>query len=128
MQIHKNIVFQWNSTGDSIEEVRWGVKAQGNSFKLRLIYTDNIRPNSTRIDVAVENSPYKGRVSFVGDLSTGRAWFKLANVTLGDTKDYSIKIREDAVVLFFLKTELIVTGKNFELFYILCFSRIGVHF
>lgn len=68
----------------------------------------------------IYDTPYKERVSFVGNLSAGKAWFKLTNVTLSDSHDYLAEIREKVASgkANFLTTKLMVTGKFNKLPYI----------
>lgn len=86
----EDIVFQWNST-IGILSVKWGLTNK-NDITMQFIYHDIlIHPT---LGYLVANSAYKGRVSFVGNLTSGHAWFKISNLTASDTNDYGVLIRE----------------------------------
>ncbi|KXJ11358.1 Limbic system-associated membrane protein [Exaiptasia diaphana] len=86
----KDVVFQWNSS-HSILAVRWGLANSGeNKLIQRLIYVDKY--SGPVINSAVSHSPYKGRVSFVGNLTLGYAWFKISNLTTDDTGYYGADV------------------------------------
>ena len=48
---------------------------------------------NAEINPALAND-LKARLSFVGNLMAGHAWFKITNLALSDTKDYGVVIQE----------------------------------
>jgi len=64
------------------------------------------------IITVASNSRYYGRVSFVGNLTAGHAWFKLSNLTIQDSNDYAIEIRGQDHSQELHTTSLIVLGKT----------------
>ena len=109
-KVGKDVVFMWNTT-NRILVANWGLKDPvSNSFKTKFIYTD-ISP-TVAVQPGVANTAYKGRVSFVGNLAAGHAWFKITSLSVSDTNTYGADIREDGDSLVFSSVNLQVTGRQ----------------
>jgi hypothetical protein len=90
--VGEDAVFMWNRTGRSIVEVSWGFLDDG-LIRPQLIHIKsftNVPIFSSALDTTAIR--YKGRVSWVGDLGAGHAWFKITNLTIGDTNQYAARI------------------------------------
>lgn len=104
----------WNTTNDMLV-VTWEVLDEEFNFKASLIVLRALDYKRLRYsdDLNSHASQYKGRVDFVGDVRTGRLWFKLSNLTLNDTGRYAIKLdgvsRRPIRIRYF--TDLIVSGQ-----------------
>lgn len=103
----------WNTTsGNNILSVTWGLLgSDAKTITPQIIYI-SIRTNGPVLFTDNANSAavrYKGRVSWVGDLNAGHAWFKLTNLTLNDTNQYAASIREQGESEGTLKTSIHLT-------------------
>jgi hypothetical protein len=89
--VGEDVVFMWNKTSGSIKSVRWGLLNNGLVDPL-FIYKSSFS-NATLFGSALDTtaSSYKGRVSWVGDLSAGQAWFKITNLIINDTNQYAVE-------------------------------------
>ncbi|XP_031574436.1 uncharacterized protein LOC116308191 [Actinia tenebrosa] len=87
-EVNKDVVFMFTTnTSTNITEAVWGIRdGDTSNFKLVLIAVDRF---SEQIRY---NAGYDGRVSFVGDLSKGQAWFKITNLNINDTNQYTARI------------------------------------
>ncbi|XP_031552746.1 uncharacterized protein LOC116289936 [Actinia tenebrosa] len=82
----EDAVFMFN-TNTSILDVSWGIRDGNTSrFKLVLIAKD------TSSEKLTPNADYAERVSFVGNLTKGQAWFKITNLNIHDTNQYMAEI------------------------------------
>jgi hypothetical protein len=101
----------WNSTnGNRILEARWGLTSNG-LVKPLFMFIDTSSNNpifSSALDGSA--SRYKGRVSWVGNLTAGHAWFKITNLIISDTNEYAASILEQGRDNIY-KTKLTVVGK-----------------
>lgn len=110
----------WNTTnGNGLLSVEWGLLDSSGSIKPQFIYI-SARTNRPVLQPDLDNTAirYKGRVSWVGNLNAGHAWFKITNLTLQDTKTYAAEIRvqgESSSGKY--STNLIVAGLLLRLFY-----------
>lgn len=101
----------WNITNGRIIEVRFGLLQDG-LMKPQLAYMSDGYGPVFGIDSDADVSRYKGRLSFVGDLSKGHAWFKIANLNIQDTNQYVAAIQELGTDTFITSsTALTVKGK-----------------
>lgn len=107
--VGNDAIFQWNSTKE-ILAAEWGFTNSGeNKLAQRFIYIDKF--TGPIVDSGVAQSPYRGRVSFLGNLSRGNAWFKLSNLTFRDTRYYGAKILEKGSLRYnFHSVHLTVLG------------------
>lgn len=108
--VGQDVVFMWNRSRQSIDEVRWGFVKDG-MINPQLIYINrfvNVPILSNALNTSAA-SKYKGRVHYVGDLNAGRAWFKVTNLTIDDSDEYAVSILEGRIFKTF-KMVLVVAG------------------
>ncbi|XP_031564764.1 uncharacterized protein LOC116300126 isoform X3 [Actinia tenebrosa] len=88
-EVGQDVVFMINST--AMSEATWGVRdGDSNDLNPRLYRVFN--PGSAFPDTKINSTSYAGRVSFVGDLTKGQAWFKITNLNINDTNQYNARI------------------------------------
>ncbi|XP_031569747.1 uncharacterized protein LOC116304196 [Actinia tenebrosa] len=84
-EVGQDVVFMINST--AMSEATWGVRDGDTNY---------LNPRLYRVlssfgefpDTKINSTSYAGRVSFVGNLSKGHAWFKISNLNISDTNQY----------------------------------------
>lgn len=103
-------VFMWNST-TRISFVKWGIKHPKVDSVETFLYVD---PTKVFYNYYYLNaSNYYGRVSFVGDLNDGKAWFAITNLVMSDANYYSVQIQEGRQpTVQFLTTHMEVNPGN----------------
>lgn len=77
----------------------------------------NPHPNFLTVDnykndnmvVKINGSTYNSRVSFVGDLNIGKAWFRITDVKVADSKTYKIRCFGTSGEFYYPKMELEVS-------------------
>lgn len=90
MKTGEDVVFQWNSTNE-ILSVEWGLTNR-TDITFHIIY--HAFNSSPTLGPTVGNTIFQGRVSFVGNLTTGHAWFKISKLKICDSRYYGVLIRE----------------------------------
>ena len=105
----KDVVFKWNTT-NRILVVNWGITnlTASENVAPKFIYADI--SGAVNIQPGVASTSYNGRVSFVGNLTAGRAWFKITNLIASDTNTYAAEITEAGQAGQFSPVTLQVTG------------------
>lgn len=91
-----NVTFKWTATPGSIKKAQWGLYTSSIKTVIPLFMSVPINGEPS-YDSALDNndaSRYKGRVHFIGNISQGRAWFYLTDLTLNDTKEYGVKLTD----------------------------------
>ena len=90
-EIGQDVVFMSNIT--NILVFKWGIR-DGNTDGLiqGFIRYDKGIIDAIIMDEKLNSSSYAGRVSFVGDLTKGHAWFKITNLNINDTNQYMANI------------------------------------
>ncbi|XP_031555136.1 uncharacterized protein LOC116292038 isoform X2 [Actinia tenebrosa] len=89
-EVGQDVVFVVNST--AMSEATWGVRL-GDTNDLKITFDRVFNPGGAFPDTKINSTSYAGRVSFVGDLTKGQAWFKITNLNINDTNNYMAKIR-----------------------------------
>jgi len=97
----EDVVLKWTSV-TPIQYAKWGTK------NTVFIVVDS---SVVHLNPALANTRYYGRVSFVGNLTAGHAWFKISNLTIRDSDGYAVQIREQGYIEASLTTSLVVLGK-----------------
>ncbi|XP_031574438.1 uncharacterized protein LOC116308193 [Actinia tenebrosa] len=75
----------------NIVGVNWGIR-DGNTKELKQGLIKYNKADGIQLDKKINSTSYAGRVSFVGDLSKGQAWFKITNLNINDTNQYMARI------------------------------------
>ncbi|XP_031564767.1 uncharacterized protein LOC116300128 isoform X2 [Actinia tenebrosa] len=84
-EVGQDVVFMFNAT--NIEVVNWGIR-DGNTNNLKQGLINYNIADGIQLDKKINSTSYAGRVSFVGDMSKGQAWFKITNLNINDTNQY----------------------------------------
>lgn len=89
--------FLWNASVTPIVGSQWGlVDPSGyNAPKplfISIVFGENVS-FSNDLDTVVKS--YKNRVHFIGNLSIGRAWFRITDLNINDTNQYRATIQEN---------------------------------
>ncbi|XP_031573635.1 uncharacterized protein LOC116307504 [Actinia tenebrosa] len=100
--IGQDVVFMWNITNGRFLEIRFGLLEDG-QLKPQLAYMSHGYGPVFGSDLDTSVLRYRGRLSWVGDLSVGHAWFKMVNLTFQDTRTYVAAIQE-------LGTDMLITS------------------
>ncbi|XP_031555697.1 uncharacterized protein LOC116292496 isoform X2 [Actinia tenebrosa] len=91
--IGEDALFMWNTTDrKEILAVSWGIR-KGNIPDPQFISVDGYHRRVTKNKDIGET--LKRRVEFLGNLTMGRAWFVLKNLTVNDTNEYIASISDD---------------------------------
>ena len=95
--VGQDVVFMFNTTNNNrISSSTWGLLgSDGVTIIPQFIYiSKRIGGPILSNDLDSTAVGYKGRVSWVGNLKAGHAWYKITNLTLQDTNQYVTAIRE----------------------------------
>ncbi|XP_031556086.1 uncharacterized protein LOC116292878, partial [Actinia tenebrosa] len=91
--IGEDALFMWNTTEQNeILAVSWGIR-KGNIPDPQFINT-NKYDGKVNINEDID-AALKKRVEFIGNLTIGRAWFVLKNLTVNDTNEYIASISDE---------------------------------
>ncbi|XP_031569745.1 uncharacterized protein LOC116304193 [Actinia tenebrosa] len=88
-EVGQDVVFIVNAT--NIVAVNWGIR-DGNTNNLKQGLINYNKADGIQLDKKINSTSYAGRVSLVGDLSKGQAWFKITDLNINDTNQYMAQI------------------------------------
>ncbi|XP_031552656.1 uncharacterized protein LOC116289860 [Actinia tenebrosa] len=89
-EVGQDVVFMINST--VMSEATWGVRDGDTNADLNPRLYRVFNPGGAFPDTKINSTTYAGRVSFVGELTKGQAWFKITNLNINDTNQYMARV------------------------------------
>ncbi|XP_031552313.1 uncharacterized protein LOC116289506 isoform X2 [Actinia tenebrosa] len=91
--IGEDASFMWNTTDQKeILSARWGIR-KGSIPDPQFISVNGCN-GKVHLNKDID-ATLKKRVEFIGNLTIGRAWFVLKNLTVNDTNEYIASISDD---------------------------------
>ncbi|XP_031572391.1 uncharacterized protein LOC116306463 isoform X2 [Actinia tenebrosa] len=110
----ENAIFNFSTkNGNPILAAQFGLKGEGEYLKAKFIIVTQLHGIECGKDFnSSEGYRYRNRIFFVGNITAGRAWFKITNVEENDTNTYQVGVRENTDVYKMYTVKLVVKRKT----------------